>query len=76
MLQRHAHRHPHGGGQLHLQGDAISHILRSLVHGTVPARAINIGAPQTTNIREAANRFGEIFGRKPVFAHSEEIARA
>ncbi len=54
------------------QGDAISHILRSLGHGSVPARAINIGAPQTTNIRQTAIRFGEIFGREPIFANCEE----
>lgn len=54
------------------QGDAISHILRCLLHGDVPARAINIGAPQTTNIRQTAIRFGEILGRKPVFVNSEE----
>lgn len=54
------------------QGDAISHILRSLLHGSVPARAINIGAPQTTNIRQAATRFGEIFGREPIFVNREE----
>lgn len=54
------------------QGDAISHILRSLCHGTVPARAINIGAPQTTNIRQAALRFGELFGKKPVFTGTEQ----
>jgi nucleoside-diphosphate-sugar epimerase len=54
------------------QGDAISHILRSLVHGTTPARPINIGAPQTTSIRQAAIRFGEIFGREPVFINNEE----
>jgi len=54
------------------QGDAISHILRSLVHGTVPARPINIGAPQTTHIRQVALRFGELFGKEPIFSHSEE----
>lgn len=54
------------------QGDAISHILRCLVHGTVPARAINIGAPQTTNVRAAAVRFGEIFGREPIFHGIEQ----
>lgn len=54
------------------QGDAISHILRSLVHGTTPARPINIGAPQTTSIRQAAIRFGEIFGKKPIFINNEE----
>ena len=54
------------------QGDAISHILRTLLHGTVPASAINIGAPQTTDIRHAAIRFGELFGRKPVFHGTEQ----
>ena len=54
------------------QGDAIAHILRCLRHGTVLARAINIGAPHTTNVRAAALRFGELFGRAPVFTGSEE----
>jgi nucleoside-diphosphate-sugar epimerase len=54
------------------QGDAISHILRCLCHGTTPARAINIGAPQTTNIRQAAIRFGELFCKKPVFSGEEQ----
>jgi len=54
------------------QGDAISHILRCLAQGKTPATAINIGAPQTTNVRRAALRFGEIFGRAPVFSGSEE----
>ena len=54
------------------QGDAISHILRCLLHGTVPAKAINIGAPQTTNVRQAAIRFGELFGKKPIFIGAEQ----
>jgi nucleoside-diphosphate-sugar epimerase len=54
------------------QGDAISHILRCLLHGKTPATAINIGAPQTTHIRQAAIRFGEILGRKPVFSGTEQ----
>jgi len=54
------------------QGDAIAHILRCLGHGTVPARPINIGAPQTTNVRAAAHRFGEIFDRAPIFAGTEQ----
>lgn len=54
------------------QGDAISQILRCLCHGTVPASAINIGAPRTTNIRQAALRFGELLGREPVFAGCEQ----
>lgn len=54
------------------QGDAIAHILRCLLHGNVPATAINIGAPQTTNVRQAAIRFGELFGKKPVFSGEEQ----
>lgn len=54
------------------QGDAVSHILRCLGHGTVPARAINIGAPQTVNVRAAALRFGELFGKEPIFTGTEQ----
>ena len=54
------------------QGDAIAHILRCLRHGTVPTRAINIGAPQTTNVRAAAQRFGELFGKAPIFTGTEQ----
>jgi nucleoside-diphosphate-sugar epimerase len=54
------------------QGDAIAHILRSLRHGTIPARAVNIGAPHTTRVREAAIRFGELFGREPIFTGTEQ----
>ncbi len=54
------------------QGDAVSHILRCLKQGLLPAKAINIGAPRTTNIRQAAERFGELFGRAPIFTASEE----
>jgi hypothetical protein len=56
------------------QGDASSHILRSLLCGTVPATAINIGAPRTTDIRRAALRFGELFRREPIFTGTEEPA--
>ncbi|NBD39106.1 MAG: NAD-dependent epimerase/dehydratase family protein [Verrucomicrobia bacterium] len=54
------------------QGDAISHILRCLGRGTTPAAPINIGAPQPAKVREVARRFGEIFGRAPVFSGEEE----
>ncbi len=54
------------------QGDAISHILRCLGQGTVPATAINIGAPRTTIVRTAAKRFGELFGKDPVFVGTEQ----
>jgi nucleoside-diphosphate-sugar epimerase len=56
------------------QGDAISHILRSLLHTHVPATAINIGTPQTTNIRSLALRLGELLGRAPIFSGTEQPA--
>ncbi len=54
------------------QGDAISHILRCLLHGTTPATAINIGAPHPANIREVARRFGELLGWEPIFSGEEQ----
>lgn len=53
------------------QGDSTSHILRCLLHGTIPASPINIGAPQPARVREVAQRFGELLGKEPVFANSE-----
>lgn len=54
------------------QGDAISHILRCLCHGTTPASAINIGSPKPAVVREVAHNFGEIFGQEPVFSGEEQ----
>jgi len=54
------------------QGDAISHILRCLLHGSVPATPINIGAPKTACIRDIAERFGQLFGKKPIFIGTEQ----
>jgi len=54
------------------QGDSTSHILRCLLQSELPSRPINIGAPKTTAIREVANRFGEIFGKAPIFSGIEQ----
>jgi nucleoside-diphosphate-sugar epimerase len=54
------------------QGDAIAQILRCLCHATVPARPINIGMPQTTHVRQAALRFGELFDKQPIFVGEEQ----
>lgn len=56
------------------QGDSTDQILGCLVHGTVPACPINIGAPQPARVRDVAMRFGERFGKAPIFdgeEHSE-----
>lgn len=54
------------------QADSTSHILRCLLHGTTPMSPINIGAPRPANIRAVAERFGELFGRPPVFSGTEQ----
>jgi nucleoside-diphosphate-sugar epimerase len=54
------------------QGDAIAHILRCLCQGTTPARAINIGAPAPIHVRAVATRFGELFGKQPIFSGTEQ----
>ncbi|KPL09077.1 MAG: epimerase [Bacteroides sp. SM23_62] len=53
------------------QGDSTNRILRCLLHCTNPATPINIGYPENSKVRELANRFGEIFGKKPRFAGTE-----
>ena len=54
------------------QGDAIAQILRCLCHGSIPARPINIGAPQPIEVRATANRFAELFNMEAVFVGLEE----
>jgi len=53
------------------QGDSTAQILRCLLHGTVPATAINIGAEKPAEIRHVAQRFGDIFGIEPIFEGEE-----
>ena len=54
------------------QGESTSHILRCLLHGTIPALPINIGAERPANVRHVAEEFGRHFGKSPVFEGSEE----
>jgi len=54
------------------QGDSTNHILRCLLHGTVPARAINIGAEKPAAVRYVANEFAKIFGKEAVFSGVEQ----
>jgi nucleoside-diphosphate-sugar epimerase len=54
------------------QGDANAQFLRMLLHCETPARAINIGGPETVSVRQLALRFGEILGVEPVFEGVEQ----
>ena len=54
------------------QGDSTNQILRCLLHGTIPARPINIGMPEPASIRYVAQEFGKYFGREPVFIGDEQ----
>lgn len=54
------------------QGDAIAQTLRCLCHGSIPARPLNIGAPQPIDVRATANRFADLFNTEAVFDGAEE----
>jgi hypothetical protein len=53
------------------QGDANDMILRSLNHASSPAEILNITGPEILSVREVAMRFGEFFGKTPVFTGEE-----
>lgn len=53
------------------QGDANTQILRLLAHATSPISPINVSGPETLSIRWLAERFGELFGKAPVFTGKE-----
>lgn len=54
------------------QGAANDLALRALAVAASPALALNISGPETVNIRSLAQKFGEIFGRAPVFEGVEQ----
>jgi nucleoside-diphosphate-sugar epimerase len=53
------------------QGDANAAILRSIEHCAAPPFVLNLTGPGTISIREIANRFGERFGKTPIFDGNE-----
>jgi len=54
------------------QGDANTAVLRCLRHCTSPPFILNLTGLEILSIREVAEVFGGIFGRKPVFEGKEE----
>jgi nucleoside-diphosphate-sugar epimerase len=53
------------------QGDANAYALRALLLAEDPPLPLNVTGPETVRIREAARRFGDIFGREPRFVGTE-----
>jgi nucleoside-diphosphate-sugar epimerase len=53
------------------QGDANAQALRALLHGTTPSSPLNVSGLEVLSIRQLAARFGEAFGRRPVFRGRE-----
>ena len=53
------------------QGDACEMILRALSLASNPPSAFNLCCPTVINVREAASKFAELFGRRARFAGSE-----
>jgi nucleoside-diphosphate-sugar epimerase len=53
------------------QGDAAAQALRCLAHCDTPTSPINVSGHQILAVRELANKFGQRFGRAPVFTGTE-----
>jgi len=53
------------------QGDANSYALRSLALCATPPAILNVTGPERISVRETAEWFGGVFGRRPRFTGSE-----
>jgi len=53
------------------QGDANSVCLRSFALCESPPAVLNVTGPETLSVRHIARRFGQLFGREPVFEGRE-----
>jgi nucleoside-diphosphate-sugar epimerase len=53
------------------QGDANSYALRSLALCAAPPRVLNVTGPERISVRQAAEWFGDAFGRAPIFLNTE-----
>ena len=56
-----------GAANVIWQGDANAVVLRALIHCASPPMLLNLTGPEIVSIRWLATRFGEIFGKVPVF---------
>ena len=54
--------------------DLMDQMIKSMTHGAVPARIINLTSPQIYRVRDIANRLGKLMGRKPRFKNKPKGA--
>jgi nucleoside-diphosphate-sugar epimerase len=54
------------------QGDANDIALQSLAHADTPPFILNLSGPELVSVRRLAQKFGERFGREPVFEGEEQ----
>ncbi|MBN1445855.1 MAG: NAD(P)-dependent oxidoreductase [Candidatus Omnitrophica bacterium] len=54
------------------QADANRAVIKSFTLCSAPPAILNLTGPEIISVRETAEKFGEIFGRKPVFTGKEE----
>lgn len=54
------------------QGDANDIALQSLAHADNPPFILNLSGPELVSVRRIAEKFGEIFDRKPFFEGQEQ----
>jgi nucleoside-diphosphate-sugar epimerase len=53
------------------QGDAVARAIQCLAHTANPPKILNVTGPEKIAIRDAAERFGKLFGRAPVLVGRE-----
>ena len=53
------------------QADANAMSLRAFEHATSPAFYLNVAGPELLSVRRVCQQFGEMMGKKPVFAGQE-----
>ncbi|MEA4893721.1 MAG: NAD(P)-dependent oxidoreductase [Oscillospiraceae bacterium] len=53
------------------QGDVCEYAIRSLRHTSNPPCALNVTGPQCISTKWTAKKFGEIFGKEPLFISEE-----
>ena len=54
------------------QGDVCEYAIRALLHVDAPPAVLNVTGPETFSTRWAAERFGDLLGRAPLYEGEEQ----